>query len=179
MSTDSEREALANWKSTLPALQHTGQMTLIDAFETRFNMGIGCWLWLGSYTITGYGRLGRKELGRKETLAHRLSYEMHIGPIPEGLVIDHLCRNRGCVNPDHLEAVTNEENIRRGEWIPAKATSPTHCLHGHEYTPETLSISNRGERRCKECGRISARKSYAEKRAIRTAFPAPTEGPKP
>lgn len=71
----------------------------------------GCWNWSGSHTPKGYGRIS---VSGKAAYTHRESYQLHVGPIPAGLHIDHLCRNRGCFNPDHLEAVTPGENIRRG-----------------------------------------------------------------
>lgn len=71
----------------------------------------GCWLWQGTLRA-GYGRV---KIGGRLQEAHRASYEHHVGPIPEGLVVDHLCRNRSCINPAHLEPVTEMENIRRGE----------------------------------------------------------------
>lgn len=95
-----------------------------------------CWLWSGFKDENGYGRVW---FGTKGIRTHRLSYELNIGPIPEGLVIDHLCRNRACCNPAHLEPVTNEENVRRG--VVGKATrerqlAKTHCPQGHEYSEE-------------------------------------------
>ena len=71
----------------------------------------GCWLWIGDCTMRGYGRI---KVQRKETYAHRASYELFIGKIPAGLVVDHKCRTLCCVNPDHLEPVTQGENVRRG-----------------------------------------------------------------
>lgn len=102
----------------------TRQQPIAAAFEARVQRpeGDGCWEWTGSKQRQGYGRLGRTEGGKyTELMAHRIAFELYVGPIPEGLVIDHLCRNRGCVNPDHLEPVTNEVNIERGEWSPIQA----------------------------------------------------------
>lgn len=77
--------------------------------RTRPDSVTGCWQWVGSMAVNGYGRYGYPS-----AYAHRLMYELIVGPIPEGLVIDHLCRNRGCVNPAHLECVTLAENVKRG-----------------------------------------------------------------
>jgi hypothetical protein len=76
----------------------------------------GCWLWTGQINHAGYGRFAmpRSQPGQRERLAHRMTWEMAVGPVPEGLQLDHLCRRRSCVNPDHLEPVTSAENTRRG-----------------------------------------------------------------
>lgn len=108
-----------------------------------------CIIWNGptitTHKIT-YGRLS----GKKMILAHRYVYEQVFGPIPNGLVIDHLCRNGLCVNPEHLEAVTNEVNILRGMGTPAVNSRKTHCKNGHELLPENC-WNRKGRRACKIC----------------------------
>lgn len=108
----------------------------------------GCMLWLAGLTHNGYGRLSMS--GRLKR-AHRISYELAYGPIPAGLVIDHLCRVRHCVAPDHLELVTHAENTLRGLGPPAINARKTHCLKGHEFTPDNLYPARAGERRCRTC----------------------------
>lgn len=83
--------------------------------------------------------------------AHRFSYIIHKGEIPPKLVIDHLCRNTLCVNPDHLEAVTHKENLLRGIGPTSINAKKTHCIHGHEYTPQNTDYKPNGTRRCKTC----------------------------
>lgn len=85
--------------------------TLRQRLETKFIVTPGCWLWLGTKTRTGYGQIGISR--SRMDYAHRVSYRLYVGPIPDGLHIDHLCRNTSCVNPDHLEPVTQSENNRR------------------------------------------------------------------
>ena len=111
-----------------------------------------CWLWAGYKEEQGYGQLFYRENGKnKYVYAHRLMYEQLVSPIPDGMVIDHLCRVRHCVNPDHLEVVTPRVNNDRG--IPHNRTK-THCPRGHEYSGENLLVQKGGKytvRRCKVC----------------------------
>jgi hypothetical protein len=94
--------------------------------------------------------------------AHRAVYEMEVGPIADGLEIDHLCRNRGCVNPAHLEPVTHKENVLRGATVPGLNAVKTHCLRGHEFDEEnTRHIARNGRRVCRACMRERCREYYA------------------
>lgn len=136
----------------------------MNAYTDRFwakveKSDAGCWYWTGAVQSGGYGSAWN---GERMASAHRWAYEMLVGPIPEGLVLDHLCRVRLCVNPAHLEPVTNAENIRRGD-IGGRA----HCTAGHEYTPEnTYYRKDRpGERDCRRCRKERARQSYLRGRA--------------
>ena len=113
-----------------------------------------CWNWAAATTRGNYGIFGT---GNKLEIAHRVSYKLHKGEIPEGLVIDHLCSNTLCVNPAHLEAVTQKENVMRGIGIGSKNSKKTHCPQGHEYDEDNTYIDPRNRRRCIECGRIKSR----------------------
>ena len=116
----------------------------------------GCWLWISATDKDGYGVIGVKG---KQKRAHRLSYELYIGKIPDGLCIDHKCRVRCCVNPSHLEAVTNGENIRRGNTGKHSSSfqrNKTHCVRGHEFTKENTFLRNDKYRICIACGKIRA-----------------------
>jgi hypothetical protein len=121
-----------------------------------------CWLWTGScHPDTGYGRIWFDR--HDDRLAHRVIYEWVKGPIPEGLTIDHLCRVRRCVNPAHLEAVTNVENVMRGESPWAQNARKTHCHRGHPFNPENTWL-NKGMRHCRECAR-QRKRQYRQAKA--------------
>lgn len=114
----------------------------------------GCWLWSG--TDRGHGYCQMKIDGRAYSV-HRAAYEALVGPIPEGMQIDHLCRVRRCGNPAHLEAVTSQENIRRSR----AATPPkTHCKNGHMFNEQNTRTSPRGHRECRACDREKHRTQY-------------------
>ncbi len=115
-----------------------------------------CWQWTGA-SIQGRrsGRYGVLRFRKSLPLAHRVSYLALVGSIPEGLTIDHLCRNSLCVNPDHLEPVTMRENILRGDSACAKNARKTHCPRGHLLpTLSKVSANGKRRRRCAPCGKI-------------------------
>ena len=121
----------------------------------------GCWNWTGQRG-NGYGYASFR---RHPYLVHRITYQLLVGPIPEGLTIDHLCRNRACCNPDHLEPVTRGENVLRGEGISAENARKTHCKHGHAFTEENTRITPQGHRECRACRREISRRYYHAKKA--------------
>ena len=119
-----------------------------------------CWLWTAALT-DGYGCF-RADTG--VIRAHRFSYNSLIGPIPDGRQIDHLCRVRRCVRPSHMEPVTLQENLARGESPSAKQARQTHCINGHPFAGDNLHITRRGRRHCRACDRRKHRMSYAKRR---------------
>ncbi len=127
-----------------------------DRFWQRVRPTGFCWEWLGMLNRTGYGRVNLR--GRMK-LAHRAAYELLVGPIPEGMQLDHLCRNHGCVNPDHLEPVTGRENFARGFSPSAVTLRSGMCQRGHSMEDAYVSHRTNGKvtRRCRECTRERSR----------------------
>ena len=120
-----------------------------------------CWQWIGAITSTGYGHLRHEKKYRQ---AHRVVYELLHGPIPYGLTLDHLCRNRTCVNPEHLEAVTMRVNILRGTSPCANNARIIVCAHGHEYDALNTYTDKLGKRHCRACHREREYRRYQARR---------------
>lgn len=120
-----------------------------------------CWPWKGSMSSLGYGLFWRLR-------AHRVAYVLVKGAIPDGLMLDHLCRNKSCCNPDHLEAVTQRVNVLRGDSPSAQGARKTHCLRGHEFTPDNTNRRT-GWRHCNQCqwDRDRARRQKRRRRHFR------------
>lgn len=112
-----------------------------------------CWFWTGTRYPNGYGKFHLGGKNGKGIGAHRFAYELLVGPIPDGLTLDHLCRNPPCVNPAHLEPVTQRENTLRGTGFIARQAAQTHCKRGHPLSGENLAIEGAGYRRCRACRR--------------------------
>lgn len=144
-----------------PSIGQDGRFQKVDAWErfVRFTViddAMGCWRWRGGLDQDGYGNFHD---GKKYISAHKYAYQQIVGSIPEGLVIDHLCRVRHCVNPFHMEVVTNHENIRRGE-VAARERAKKACPRGHAYD----TITSEGKRRCKRCHAAAAKRSRDRKK---------------
>lgn len=125
----------------------------LGIYAQRIDFSGDCWEWKGWVDRDGYGRRGWNR-------AHRFIYERLVGPVPQGHDLDHLCRNRLCVNPDHMEPVTHQENCRRS--FPAKKT---HCRNGHLYDAKNTYVAADGARFCRICNSIAARKYHSRLKA--------------
>jgi hypothetical protein len=131
-----------------------------ERFWSRVRRTETCWWWEGKVNpATGYGQMGLLRREGSGGYAHRAAYLLVKGPIGAGLTLDHLCRNRRCVNPDHLEAVSSRINTLRSPLTLAGINArKTHCKHGHEFTPENTGLDRRGRsRHCLRCAREWAR----------------------
>jgi hypothetical protein len=130
-------------------------------FEQRFWAKVDksgdCWQWTAAKCSRGYGAFG---VDRKPRRAHRVAYELVVGPIPDGLELDHLCRNPSCVNPEHLEPVTHRENMRRGTGVFGVNARKTHCNSGHLYDEANTIWEPNGSRRCRMCKNLRRQEVY-------------------
>lgn len=131
----------------------------LKRLEIRTDRTGECWLWTGRLNSYGYAEM---KLDGRYQMAHRVAYQQIVGPIPEGLQLDHLCRVRHCVNPAHLEPVTNRENSLRGEGPAARNARKRTCHRGHPFDQDNTLVSG-GSRRCRACARIAS-KAYRERR---------------
>lgn len=167
---------------------------LLDRLADKMLVGDGCWEWTGATQPNGYGyfHVGSLTDGSdRMEYAHRVVYEALVGPIPEGLTLDHQCHNesaceggplcphRRCVRPAHLEPASDEENKRRGRHTNGNARK-THCQRGHPFTPENTSVTTTGARRCRPCAKEYQREYRRDRQAMlrRHGFDEPEpEGP--
>ena len=147
-------------------------MTFLARFWAKVDKTGGpdaCWPWCGARNGDGYGLIFIRRDGTRRIVrsAHRVAYALeHRTPIPDGLTLDHVCRNPRCVNPQHLEAVTNRENILRGTGWAARNVAVTHCPSGHAYDARnTYRKPSRSGRICRACNAVAARRRWARKRA--------------
>lgn len=139
-------------------------------FHTRYSIEdrgyeSPCWIWTHSKSKSGYGifQITRKEF--IESVAHRAAYILLVGKIPDGVELDHRCRQRDCVNPEHLELVTHQVNVLRGDTFAATNAAKTHCPRGHAYSEENTYV-HRGQRHCKTCKRIHRAKHNAKHKKV-------------
>lgn len=125
--------------------------TLEERFWARVEKTDDCWNWTGAKNSYGYGSIRESSCSDRRVPAHRVAYEQLVGPIPAGLTIDHLCRNRACVNPQHLEPATHRTNILRGVSFSAVNARKTECIHGHPFDKANTRVERNGKRRCRVC----------------------------
>lgn len=149
--------------------------SLIERFWIKVSRGSesDCWEWRAARSRSGYGLFRVGGAGTSPVNAYLVAYEIMVGAIPDGAFLDHLCRNRLCVNPSHLEPVTPRVNTLRGVGPTARNAARTHCHRGHAFTPENTIVHPLG-RNCRECRRVAER----GRRAARKSEGVPTTGSK-
>lgn len=136
------------------------KIVTVLGFPYRFSRHVtpepntGCWLWTGADNTIGYGKMRHPETGKCDYV-HRYAYEVIVGVIPEDLEIDHICNIRSCVNPDHMELVTRQENVRRRR---DRLRQRPYCHNGHEMTSENTYFDKNGWRTCRTCRNNNARR---------------------
>lgn len=143
-----------------------GYASVVERFRAKYDVTpAGCWEWNRGQDRGGYGQF--MLTGGRIVKAHQFAYELHKGPVPIGMELDHLCRNRRCVNPEHLEAVTHQVNILRSPIALAGVNArKTQCIRGHEFTPENTKYAY-GKRYCRKCGYIRSKAYLRKKRQER------------
>lgn len=142
--------AATTWDSLLRHIDKNGPYSVVA--------GSNCWVWGGYTNHDGYGRVRWK---RKLTMVHRLMYTQYVGEIPLGFELDHLCRNRACVNPTHLEPVLHKENMRRGI---SRCSKKVDCKRGHPLAGNNLYLDPTGARQCRKCDALWMKAFRAKKR---------------
>lgn len=144
----------------------------IDRFHSYYRVDPdGCWVWVRHRNHDGYGifkPVGCRRVKRRE-FAHRWSYQQFVGTLSEDLEIDHLCRNRACVNPTHLELVTHEENMRRSRGFSTRPRK-TVCPRGHEKTGDNLYVTSKGAYNCRKCSSDGQGRRVKERRQLEDGF---------
>lgn len=139
-------------------------MNVLDRFFNKIEVDAnGCWLWIAYLDRDGYGRF--RDAKSKKVYAHRFSYEYFCGLIQEGMVIDHICRVRNCVNPKHLRCVSVRDNVlKNSRSKQALNKVKTVCKNGHSFNSENTGTDKRGDRYCKQCARDRSKVRYAARR---------------
>jgi HNH endonuclease len=145
-------------------------LTVEERFWNHVEVTESCWLWTGALNQYGYGNFVVKASRPTKNIgAHRFSHLIFKGPIPKGKEIDHLCKVRRCIHPQHIESVTHRENLMRGETLGALNARKTHCYKGHSLSGDNLLIKYNGFRSCRVCQKKKNRRAYLKRREAQIA----------